>query len=774
MKTHKLFGFAAIVAVIALSMTALSLTGCPTTDNGGNLKTLSGSITISGNSGETVTTGTKLTADYDGDEEVTYQWNKNGTAIEGATGNEYTPDEAGSYTVTVSATGYTSKTSDPITVTGESLQDLSGEVTVTPNTDVTTGMKLTAAYSGNEAVTYQWNKNGTAIANATGNEYTPSEAGSYTVTVKADGYKEKTSDAVTVISAFTAAPELTLEPGNGKITYTWTESDPAADSYDVYYIQGDNKTAAEVKASTTKIIGATSGGEITGLTNGTTYCVIVSANKAEYPSIDSGVETATPAMVYRITGSGTEFTATKNGATFGTANQPIQDVINAIRGDASGTVCIIHFGDGNTALDIGSSSVSFANDGTNTWGLVELGGKITSSVSSTTSGTIAIADTVSVTSTADIANTATGTDGRAIYNNSTGTLTICDGTVSATTSRAVHNASTGAVNISGGTVSTTSSPAVYNASTGAVNISGGTVSATTSSAVYNASTGKITVSGTETIITSENISGSSGTIFIANNGSGGDRLIIEGGTVKNTASNAAARAIYNNSTGALTISGGTVSATTGYAVYNYSTGKITVSGTETMITSESTNGTIYLYAESPLEITGGTVENTSTTTTSAIRNNYNGTVIISGGTVSAKTGYAVYSTGNNAVVTISGGTVSATTGCAVYNNQAGKITVSGTAKVTSANTDAAQGTIFIASSGTAIVARLVIEGGTVENTSTTTGNAIYNASTGAVNIIGGTVSKAGTTGNAIYNNSTGVVTIDPAATIVGTNYGVTP
>jgi hypothetical protein len=148
-----------------------------------------------------------------------------------------------------------------------------------------------------------------------------------------------------------------------------------------------------------------------------------------------------------------------------------------------------------------------------------------------------------------------------------------------------------------------------------------------------------------------------------------------------------------------------------------------------------------------LEITGGTVRNTSTGTGNAIRN--------------ASTG----------AVTISGGTVSATTGYAVYNYSTGKIAVSGTALVTSANTNTAQGTIYLASSGTAIDVRLEITGGTVQNTSTTNGNAIRNNSTGAVSITGGTVSKAGEGNYAVYKGGTGTVTIT-GATIVGNNYGM--
>jgi hypothetical protein len=243
---------------------------------------------------------------------------------------------------------------------------------------------------------------------------------------------------------FTAAPALTIEPDNGKITYTWTASEPAADSYDVFWKAGSGLSAADVKTGT-KITGATSGGEITGLTNGTTYSVIVSANKASYTSADSAVQTATPASVYVITGSGAAFTAKKGASTIGTADQPIQAVIEAVRADANGDASIIRFGDGTAVLDIGDATASFNNTG-GTWGAVTLQGKITSSAAVTVSGTdiiggtIAIADNVSITSAADIANT-DATMGLAINSDSTGGLTITGGAVQAMIA-AVYNVST--------------------------------------------------------------------------------------------------------------------------------------------------------------------------------------------------------------------------------------------------------------------------------------------------------------------------------------------
>jgi len=76
--------------------------------------------------------------------------------------------------------------------------DLNGTVTITPTANVLTGDELTAAYSGTETVTWQWNKGGTAISGATSNKYTPTEAGSYTATASAKGYNSKTSAAVEV------------------------------------------------------------------------------------------------------------------------------------------------------------------------------------------------------------------------------------------------------------------------------------------------------------------------------------------------------------------------------------------------------------------------------------------------------------------------------------------------------------------------------------------------------------------------------------------------
>jgi len=217
-------------------------------------------------------------------------------------------------------------------------------------------------------------------------------------------------------------------------------------------------------------------------------------------------------------------------------------------------------------------------------------------------------------------------------------------------------------------------------------------------------TGKIT-SSSGSIISSE----TTGTVIINNNVS-----ITSGADIANTSSGSYGAAIRSNSTGAVSITGGTLAGGGGYGVYNSSTGAVI--------------------------ITGGTIQTTGAGW--GVQNNSTGTVNISGGTISS---------GSYGII----------------NSNTGKITVSGTARITSSSTVSTTGAIALGGSATDSSVRLEISGGTVENTSTGNGNAIYNNSSGAINITGGTITKAGTNGYAILNNSTGVITVGPGATVTG-------
>jgi len=366
----------------------------------------------------------------------------------------------------------------------------------------------------------------------------------------------------------------------GMLTVKVPNQTPVADDYDIGKL---NQTVGNVTAVTITPKEDKSPGAITIYYDDSTELpteigeYVVTFDVAEVPAtgglggwnaadgLSAGTLTISPNVVlYIITGSGTEFTAKKDGVTVGTANQPHADVINAIRADAGGENVAIQFGNGTTALDLGSTIASsyanFANTADETWGLITLSGKITSAC--TNPCTVYIQDGVSAVTNADINNTSTGNAlGNGLRKQGAGTVTILSGTISSNYANGVYIGGTG----------------------GYINISGGTVSSNNSAAVYNTSGGNITVSGTASITSPAANTGINNRGTINNNGSSSasGTLTITGGTVSNTSPNG--NAVYNANNGTINISGGTVqaaSATEGYAVYNANT----ASGSEDMVT----------------------------------------------------------------------------------------------------------------------------------------------------------------------------------------------
>ena len=498
------------------------------------------------------------------------------------------------------------------------------------------------------------------------------------------------------------------------------------------------------------------------------------------------------AATYIITKSGSNFVATIEGGGQVASDATLQNVINAIKTSANGQDCTIQFGANGATnpLDLGGGSgvlIVFNNTDGN-WGKITLTGKATASNTTTAGTRPAIQSYVTIDSKVDL--TATGAQGTGFHNNTGGTLNIISGTVQATgggyavsnfgtlnisggtvkgtaangrailnfngaqttisgnaivtsvntsatggtidtystdpqndwiikieggtventaaNGNAIHNSIQGAIiNITGGTVQATANggKAIFNNNTGTINIEGGTVSATTGRAILNNSTGTINISGGTVSATTGNA--------ISNNSSG--QVVIISGTVEATGNEG--QAIYNDS-GVVNISGNSViRSTTGQTINNENAGRIIIAG-NSLVTSARSDyifpGTIFLDRESSstaerLLIEGGTVENTAG-------------------------GDAIFN-GSVGAVTITGGTVSST-GTAIDNYTTGKITISGTTtKITSASE---YGAIILEDNGAATAVRLEITGGTVENTATN-GNAILNASSGAITVSGGII-----------------------------------
>ncbi|MDR3001230.1 MAG: hypothetical protein LBU89_08200, partial [Fibromonadaceae bacterium] len=133
-------------------------------------------------------------------------------------------------------------------------------------------------------------------------------------------------------------------------------------------------------------------------------------------------EAAPAPYEYVITGSGTEFTARRNGVVVGRENSTIYAVIDSIKTNAVGNDCTIQFGNGTDVLNLGWNRINFNNE-TNgrDWGLITLLGK----VAGLDEYTIWI-NKVSVKSEADIS----GSDYGAAIENTGGNIHVIDGTIS--------------------------------------------------------------------------------------------------------------------------------------------------------------------------------------------------------------------------------------------------------------------------------------------------------------------------------------------------------
>ena len=154
---------------------------------------------------------------------VTYQWYFNGVAISGAINVSYTlgsitAGNAGSYTVTVTNAGGTiTSSASVLTVTAAPNTPPSLTTQPAPQS-VTAGSSATFSVVafGSATLTYQWKKDGVAIAGATSATYTISaaaaaDAGSYTVVVT-NGSGSITSTAVTLTVSTTFSPVITKQP----------------------------------------------------------------------------------------------------------------------------------------------------------------------------------------------------------------------------------------------------------------------------------------------------------------------------------------------------------------------------------------------------------------------------------------------------------------------------------------------------------------------------------------------------------------------------------
>src|ERR1019366_1198706 len=182
---------------------------------------------------QTVTAGqtATFTVTATGAATLTYQWQKNGTAISGATAPSYTTpataaaDNGAQFTATITnSVGNVTRNAATLTVTPA---PVTPSITTQPASQpVTSGQTATfmVAATGTATLTYQWKKNGTAVSGATSSAYTtPATSASdngaqFTATIT-NSMGNVTSNAATLtVTAAPVAPSITTQPASQTVT----------------------------------------------------------------------------------------------------------------------------------------------------------------------------------------------------------------------------------------------------------------------------------------------------------------------------------------------------------------------------------------------------------------------------------------------------------------------------------------------------------------------------------------------------------------------------
>ena len=248
-----------------------------------------GTVTITGTE---YNVGAELTASVSGmTDKPSYQWFRNGTAIENAVGEKYTltdADNGAQITVQATFTGnYEGVLTSAAIEVGKT--PLTGSVNLAESDGT-----ITATVDGAPEDSYDivWLRDGAEISGAAGTTYATTEQDKgHTITAKlvakGDTYTgEIVSNGVAMAASAPAAPSVTATAGNGQVTVRWTVSDNGGAPVTQYLIQVDSEPVITLDASTTSYT-------FTGLTNGTAYTFKVIAVNSEGSST-AGEATATP------------------------------------------------------------------------------------------------------------------------------------------------------------------------------------------------------------------------------------------------------------------------------------------------------------------------------------------------------------------------------------------------------------------------------------------------------------------------------------------------
>lgn len=201
-------------------------------------------------SGKTVTAGQSVsfTAAASGTPAPTFQWQKGGVAINGATNSSFSiasvaAGDAGDYTV-VATNSVGSVTSNVATLTVSAGATAPAFTTQPANQTATVGgaVTFTSLVTGSPTPTYQWKKGGVNISGATASDFTiasvaSTDAGDYTVTATNSAGAVTSNIASLIVSTAPAIPAFTTQPASqvgtagSSVTFTAVASGTPTPTY---------------------------------------------------------------------------------------------------------------------------------------------------------------------------------------------------------------------------------------------------------------------------------------------------------------------------------------------------------------------------------------------------------------------------------------------------------------------------------------------------------------------------------------------------------------
>ncbi len=280
-----------------------------------------------------------FTVSASGTAPLSYQWQKNGAAIGGATAASYTTPatstaDSGSTFRCVVTNSAGSATSNNATLTVNASATAptitSQPVSQTVTAPATATFSVTA--SGTAPLAYQWRKNGTAISGATAASYTtPATAASdngatFSVVVSNSAGSATSTNATLTVNTSATAPSITTQPASQTVTAGATATFSVAAS-------GTAPFTYQWRKNGTAISGATASSYTTPATttadSGSTFSVVVSNSVGSATS-------ANATLTVNSVPPPTTFTEVEPNDTIATANA-VAGTYTAIKGNHAAT-----------------------------------------------------------------------------------------------------------------------------------------------------------------------------------------------------------------------------------------------------------------------------------------------------------------------------------------------------------------------------------------------------------------------------------------------------